>query len=74
MTKETLEKLFSDYNQEQVALAAEVQKKSALIQQLEGKKQLLQEMHQQLVKAEGKIAVMPDPPKDEQADNQTPAT
>lgn len=73
MTKQDLETRFAQYNQEQVALASEVQQKSALIQQLEGKKQLCQEMHQILIKAEAPaITVLPDPPKDE-SPAETPA-
>lgn len=66
MNKQDLETRFTQYNQEQVALASEVQQKSAQIQQLEGKKLLCQEFHQILIKAEAPaITVLPDPPKEE---------
>lgn len=75
MTKQDLETRFQEYHQEQQTLAAEVAQKSALIQQLEGKKQLVREMHTKLAQAENKIVALPDPPKEnEQAQDTTPAS
>lgn len=72
MNKEDLEQRYETYSQEQVALASNVQKQSAQIQQLEGKKLLCQEFHAALVKAEAPaITVLPDPPKEAQPE--TPA-
>lgn len=72
MTKPEIETRWQACHQEQQELAQEVAKDSARIQQLAGQKDLLSEMHKKLVAEENPIVVLPDPPKDGEAETEGP--